>query len=692
MSQASFWKSGPSARASGHWPHSRQLTSTLRSAAPALLFGLRLWAAVCLALYIAFWLELDNASWAGTSAAIVCQPSLGSSLRKGWFRMVGTGVGATAIVVLTACFPQDRLGFLLGLAVWGGACGLMVTLLRNFAAYSAALAGYTAAIIASDELGATGGANGDVFMLAITRASEICIGIVCAGVVLAGTDFGGARRRLAVQFAELSAEITGRLAGTFALAGPELSETRPVRRDLVRRVIALDPVIDQALGESSDLRPHSPILQTAVGGLFAALSGWRMVAVHLERLPSNQGRREAGIVLGNMPPELRSVPTEGEAKNSAIDPFSAHRACAAAARALTALPNCTPSLRLLADQTARALIGIRRTFDGLLLLADPARRIPGSASAPLHVPDLLPSLLDGARVFVTIGAVELFWIMTEWPNGPQALVFATIGVILFSQRADQAYALVMSFMVGVALSAVFAAIVEFAILPGVATFASFSLAIGLVLVPASALIAQPWQTVMFTGMAANFIPLLAPANQMSYNPQQFYNGALAIVAGVGVAALAFRLLPPLSPAQRSRRLLALTLRDLRRLTMGPIPRTANEWQGRVYSRLSALPEQAEPLQRAQLVAALSVGTEIIRLRRVVPRFDQDVELDAALNAVAKGDSSAAVERLAQLDQRLAALPNTRPGARARLRARSSILAMSEALAQHAAYFDSGVGR
>src|ERR1700676_2537111 len=168
-------------------------------------------------------------------------------------------------------------------------------------------------------------------MLAMTRASEICIGIVCAGVVLAGADFGGARRRLAAQFAEPSAEITGRLAGTFALAGPELSETRPVRRDLVRRVIALDPIIDQALGESSDLRPHSPILQTAVGGLFAALSGWRMVAVHLERSPSNQGRREADIVYGIIP-QLRSVPTEGQAKSWAIDTSSARRACAAAAR------------------------------------------------------------------------------------------------------------------------------------------------------------------------------------------------------------------------------------------------------------------------------------------------------------------------------------------------------------------------
>jgi uncharacterized membrane protein YccC len=79
------------------WRH-----DALRAVAPPLLFGLRLWASVCLALYVAFWLELDNAYWAGTSAAIVCQPHLGASLRKGWYRMVGTTVGAVAIVVLTA--------------------------------------------------------------------------------------------------------------------------------------------------------------------------------------------------------------------------------------------------------------------------------------------------------------------------------------------------------------------------------------------------------------------------------------------------------------------------------------------------------------------------------------------------------------------------------------------------------------
>src|SRR6202140_5953416 len=108
MSWAGFWTTDP--------PQAYQsVAAALRFAAPALLFGLRLWAAVCLALYIAFWLQLDNASWAGTSAALVCQPLLGASLRKGWFRMIGTLVGAAGIVMLTACFPPNRVGFLVGL-------------------------------------------------------------------------------------------------------------------------------------------------------------------------------------------------------------------------------------------------------------------------------------------------------------------------------------------------------------------------------------------------------------------------------------------------------------------------------------------------------------------------------------------------------------------------------------------------
>jgi uncharacterized membrane protein YccC len=660
------------------------------AAAPPLLFGLRLWVSVCLALYVAFWLELDNPFWAGTSAAIVCQPQLGASLRKGWYRMIGTSIGAVAIVVLTACFPQDRAPFLVGLALWAAACAFVATLLHNFASYAAALAGYTAAIIAADELGATGGPNANaVFLLAVFRASEICIGIVSAGIVLAGTDLGGAQRRLAALFAALSAELTGHFTGMLALAGPEMPETQPVRRELVRRVIALDPVIDQVKGESSQIRYHSPALQRAVDGLFAAQAGWRTVAVLLARLPDDEARQEADAVLRSIPQELRSAEHD-EPAGWMADPDRPRRACEVAVRTLIAVPARTPSLRLLADQTARVLAGISDALNGLaLLVGAPVSPFPRRRGFRLRVPDWLPSLVNAGRAFVAIGIVELFWIVTEWPNGAFAITFAAIVVLLLAPQGDRAYAAAMRFMIGSVLGTAFTAIIAFAVLPGLETFEAFGLAIGLYLIPAGALMAQPWQTVTFTAMVINFVPLLSPANQMSYDTLQFYNFALAINAGSGAGALSFRLLPPLSPGFRTRRLLALTLRDLRRLAAGRIPWMTDDWEGRIYGRLAVLPDAAEPLQRSQLLAASSVGTEIIQLRRIVPWLGLGSDLDAALEALARGNSSIATARLSRLDDRLASLPVAGSGAPLALQARGSILAISEALIEHASYFDAG---
>ena len=666
-----------------------RLTDALRAAGPPLLFGLRLWASVCLALYVAFWLELDNAYWAGTTAAIVCQPHLGASLRKGWYRMIGTVIGAVAIVVLTACFPQDRAPFLLGLALWGAACALVATLLRNFAAYAAALAGYTAAIIAMDQLGATGGPNGLAFTLAITRASEICIGIVCAGVVLAGTDLGGARRRLGTLFAGLSAEIACRFARTLMIAGAGFEETQTTRREFIRRVIALDPVIDEAIGESAQLRYFSPVLQTAVDGLLAAMAGWARCSVLLARLPKGRARAEASAVLAEVPEELRAQPGQDEATRWMADPAGLLRICDAAVGMLVALPARTPSLRLLADQTADVLAGISHALNGLaLLVTDPFRPVARDFRR-LRIPDWLPPLVNAGRAFVVIGAAQLFWIVTEWPNGAGAMTFAAIGVILLAPRADQAYVAAVGFTVGTSLTAGFAAIIGFAVLPNRETFAGLSLAIGLVLVPAGAGLAsssQLWRAVMFMAMVANFVPLLAPANVESYDTQQFYNAASAIVAGSSAAAFSFRLIPPLSPAFRARRLLGLTLRDLRRLATGPIPDTAMDWQDHLFGRLAALPDAAQPLQRAQLIAALLVGTEIIKLRHFCRRFDLGSDIDAALHAFARGNSVKTVARLADLDRALTS--GLDAGA---LRVRGIILGISETLTRHPAYFDGATG-
>jgi uncharacterized membrane protein YccC len=665
------------------WPRAGRLADIARSAGPALLFGFRVWAAASLALYVAFWLELDTAYWAGTTAAAATLPSLGGSQRRATFRMVGTLVGAVAIVVLTACFPQNRGAFLIGLALWMAGCGFVGRLMQNLMSFAAAWAGITAAIIALKELGEIGGANGDAFTLAVTRATEIWIGIACATVVLAGTALGRTRGQLSNQIAAIASEITGRLIGMFSLSGHEAGETRTVRRDLTQRAIALGPVVDDVLGESSDLRFRSQVLKDAVDGLYAALAGWRTAAYSLEFGSPDQARRDAARVLASLPLELRSAaaPSVWIAGASRL-----RRACRAAVRALVALRGGTPSLQLLCDSTAEALIGISRALDGLLLLQRPSRSGPRSRAGPWHVPDILPALVDSTRVFLAIIVAEAFWIWTAWPGGVSAVTFAgLVTLALPSSRGDQLHARALAFLLGGIVSAVCAAVIKFAVLPGVDTYFGFCLAIGLVLVPAAAL--ELWKPPLFFAMVAFFIPLLGPANPIDYDQAAFYNQTLGILAGICVGSVAFLLVPAPSRELLARRLLALTLRDLRRLASGRIPSTAADWQSRIYNRLSALPDGTDPLQNARLITALTVGTEIIRLCRLLPRLDRALSLAGVLSAVAAGESALAIESLAEVERAIAASTATGASAAVGLRARASIRAISDALTQHADYFD-----
>jgi uncharacterized membrane protein YccC len=446
----------------------RSLADALAAARVPLLFGVRLWVSVCLSLFVAFWLELDEPFWAGTSAAVVCQPQLGASLRKGWFRMIGTVIGAAAIVVLTACFPQDRIAFFVLLALWIGICAFAATVLRNFASYAMSLAGYTAAIVGAGTLGATGGASSGVFLLAIFRASEICIGIVCAGLVLAATDLGGARENLAAILADLAADIAGGFARMLAMDGPQLPDTQTERRELLRRVIALDPMIDQVLGESSHMRYRSTTLQTAVQGLFEALVGWRGVAINLGRLPDDKTEMEVGSVLPCIPPELRWAEEPGSRERWMADPANLRHACEEGGRALLTLKTDTPSQRLLADDSAEVLNGVARALDGLALLVDAPSRTPaGDREVPSTVPDWLPAIVNGLRAFVATGSVELFWIATAWPNGGFAMVIVAIVMLLMSPKGDLAYLGALAFTLTATAGILAAAIIEFAVLPSI---------------------------------------------------------------------------------------------------------------------------------------------------------------------------------------------------------------------------------
>jgi uncharacterized membrane protein YccC len=380
---------------------------------------------------------------------------------------------------------------------------------------------------------------------------------------------------------------------------------------------------------------------------------------------------------------LRIPPGPECAARWADDPVAMRAICDAAYLALRALPAATPSARLLADQVAALYAALSRVLNALVLLghASPVRNSEGARR--LRVPDLLPALVNGGRAFVVIGAVALFWIISQWPSGASAMVFTAIGVILLPTRIGSGSGSTagLYFVAGTVLTTVFAAIIAFAVLPKVETFLGFCLAIGLVLVPAGAGMAQPRATILFVPMASFFVPLLGPANQETYDTVSFYNNMSAINAGLAIAVLSLALLPPLSPAYWTRRLLAAALRDVRRLILRPKAQTAEDWAGRFYGRLTAMPDQATPLERARLVVALVVGTQIIELRRIMSGAASLADLDSALAALIRQGVTPAVDRLADVDRALAAAET--PTA---LRVRAGILAISEALAQHAVFF------
>ncbi len=665
------------------------LGDAIRTLAPLLLFGLRLWASIVLSLYLAFWLQLDTPAWSATTAAFMCQPQLGASLRKGWFRMLGTIAGAVAAVLLTAAVPQDREAFLLLLALWAGLCAVAATLLRNFAAYAAALAAFTASVIAVDQLGPVGGADGTAFTLALTRVVEVGLGIVCAGMVLAATDIGSARRQLGVTLAALAADLARNLVGSLRMPGPPGRDTQPIRRDLLRRVIALDPAIDQAIGESAELRNRPQALQAAIAGGFAVLGGWRAVALRFRIMSPAAALAQASPLFDALAPQLRTAAEAGDPQIWLRDPACLRQGAIDSADALRAIRTDLPSERLLADQAATALTGLADVANALALVAD--RRVTPPlrpVSWRLEVADWRPPLINGLRTALAVIAMQALWIVTAWPGGAVAMIWATIVSSLFAPRADQAYAGAQGYMVGTLLAVSAAAVIDFALLPGLDGFAAFSLVLAAYFIPAGALLASGWRPPVAIGIAGPMVAFMMPTNTMSFDTLAFYNNAVALLVGNGAALLAFRLVPPVPPAVRTARLLWLTLRDLRRLAMAPRHRRCARWEARMFSRMAALPEEATPLDRARLLVALDLGLGILRLSRELGPEPFPAPLRAALVRIAQGDSQAAIARLEEVDRLLAAPPET-AGA---IRLRAHLLGIAEALSAHAAYFDDGARR
>ena len=99
-------------------------------------------------------------------------------------------------------------------------------------------------------------------------------------------------------------------------------------------------------------------------------------------------------------------------------------------------------------------------------------------------------------------------------------------------------------------------------------FLAFYLIMAAVLAPLGALSSVPLLVPYVRSATLNFVPLLAPTNEMTYDAATFFNSALGLLSGCAVGGLALLLIPPVSTQIRSQRLVDLSIRDLRRLAAG----------------------------------------------------------------------------------------------------------------------------
>jgi uncharacterized membrane protein YccC len=590
--------------------------ATLAPSLGDLQFALRNMIAGLVALYLAFYFDLEQPQWALTTVFIVGQSTSGMVLAKGVYRLVGTLVGAVASIAMVAVFGQVPLLFLLCMALWLAFCTTGASLLRNHASYGFVLAGYTAAIIA---LPATS-APLTVFDQAAARCLEIGLGIICTS--LASTV-------LWPRHVEQALAAQGRAAWQAGMraAAPELLGTyqRKGLLEALGRLVAVDTQRDYAWFEGPKGRRRSQALRVLSRDLLSLLRAARGVA--RQRLMLDETARILPLV------EEVAATLQQER----------HQDLPELARRLgLALKN--PALSQGAHFCLMQLAQVLRLIDqgALTLLAVEQGRVPpGAPGAMSWHRDIEQGLLGGLRSALALLAVAAFWMFTAWPSGLGAVSICGVVLSLFAARENPSTSS-LNFLKGIALSIPVAAFVRFGLLPCFDGFPLLCLCLGVPLFFASLCMSRVKLAAAASAFCIFFVNNVGPSNLMTYDFAAFLNKAIATLVGVGIAVVVFRLIQ-LNPGERHyRRMFKASLFDLAQLTVRPLEQAESWFGGRMADRLIRLSRYSENLpadHRAHWdngLLGLDLGDELLELRACLANSQEAlaVERDRYLRALA----------------------------------------------------------
>ncbi|KAF1066458.1 MAG: p-hydroxybenzoic acid efflux pump subunit AaeB [Pseudomonas citronellolis] len=584
--------------------------------------------AAMLTLWLAMRLELPQPSTATITVFIVMQPQSGQVFAKSFYRILGSVIGLTVMVALIALFAQERVLFLLVVALWVGACTAGAARYRDFRSYACVLAGYTATLIG---LPATMHPEA-AFMSAVWRVLEITLGILCStavsAIILPQTSSAAMRNALYQRFGAFAWFVLDNLGG----GQPQRFEAANVT--FASQAVGLESLRSATAFEDPHMRMRSGRLARLNNEFMVLTTRYHALHQLLERLRGQQ----AHDVLEALEPcldELRQVldPWKGKSvtdvdANLLAEQLEAHRT-----RLMQHIREARDSLREKVED-----VGLRLDFNTaaelLYRLADDLYNYAlthASLAVQRHEREnwkfgfspkanLVGSLVSGLRSTLMILVFGLFWIETAWTSGSTFVLNAAAVAALVSAAPNPA-----KMAIQMAVGTFFAAILGFAetffVFPHLDGFPLLCLAVAPVFALGSYIAMRPAYAGYGLGLLVFFSFGAIPANLTVYDAGRMLNEYLALVLSqTGAAVMAAIFLPPTSAWLWRRLEKDLRMRVVQAISGKSAGLTATFESGtrdllnQAYGLASSRPD----VQRRQLrwtFLVLEVGHAIIELRQ-----------------------------------------------------------------------------
>lgn len=632
-------KDHSAARRVFNWFHF-QTADWLRTEGERWIFVAKAMLASFSALWLAFRLGLDAPYTALATTIILAMPSSGMVLEKAFYRFLGTLVGCSAALALVGLFPQMPTVLFLGLALWVALCTGGAAMHRNQQSYSFVLAGYTAVMIAVPAVDAPA----NVFTLAVTRVTEVGLGIICSAVV---HDVFFPRRHSRAVMRTVQARYAGFIDFCRQVLEqritPEQAELNHLK--FAADIAALESGRAAAFFEAGHSRSHTRQLHAFNAAFMTALTTFYTLHRLSHRLRAAGDRPVLALVEpleAHMAAALRDDLTAArlaQMRNALANDIAAARAQLAAGPALErALQIDFDTAVELLERFAGNLADFATLYHGLAQEKRQQVSDPGSYS-PKTPPAII--VASGMRAGATLLITAAMWYWLAWPATVNAILMATIFCALASS-SPRPTVLVSQVLIGFLIAMPLAFITEFLLVAKADNFYPLVLAALPLFALGAYLSSGPRWAGVGIGLGMFSATLVVPTNLMRYDVEAFISSELSLTMGVVVAYLMFKVVLPEHTMGHRGHVAAALWREAQNACSERLHRLKHRFDNRVRDLLSQLNAAAGPAPSADTRAVVRQGLTLLELGHAVIELRQ---LLAASHAGASRDSLEAVLHL-----------------------------------------------